>query len=186
MWGEIMIPMCRLWLHNLYGPWCLRKAVKLNHSLTCEVECCPNWRFILIIITSVVIFLLDHWLPFNSTEMEMLSFWQNFHHCVHWKLSFWQLSVHPVMNISSKWHTHFREQMGLGHASKKIKRNPRCEMLHGVPAWISNPMSNIVWGEITYSFPNFSSCMVEVWEWISNFIPLFIMDVITYPCWNQS
>ena len=27
-------------------------------------------------------------------------------------------------------------------------------------------------------------CTVEVWEWISNFIPHFIMGVITYPSWN--
>ena len=27
---------------------------------------------------------------------------------------------------------------------------------------------------------------VEVWEWISSFVPLFIMDVITYPCWDLS
>ena len=38
------------------------------------------------------------------------------------------------------------------------------------------------WGEITYPFLNFNGCTVEVYEWISNFIPYFIMDVITYPC----
>ena len=27
---------------------------------------------------------------------------------------------------------------------------------------------------------------VEVWEWITNFIPHFLMDLITYPCWDQS
>ena len=26
------------------------------------------------------------------------------------------------------------------------------------------------------------TCTVEVWEWISDFIPHLIMDVITYPC----
>ena len=40
-----------------------------------------------------------------------------------------------------------------------------------------------MWDEITYPFPNFNGCTVEVWEWINNFIPHFIMDVITYPCW---
>ena len=25
-----------------------------------------------------------------------------------------------------------------------------------------------------------------VWEWISNFIPYFMMDAITYPCWDYS
>ena len=37
-----------------------------------------------------------------------------------------------------------------------------------------------VWDEITYPFLNFNGCTVEVYEWISNFIPYFIMDVITY------
>ena len=38
-----------------------------------------------------------------------------------------------------------------------------------------------VWDEITYPFPNFNGFTVEVWEWVSNFIQHFIMDVITYP-----
>ena len=36
-------------------------------------------------------------------------------------------------------------------------------------------------GEITYPFQDFNGCTVEVYEWISNFIPYFITDVITYP-----
>ena len=43
-------------------------------------------------------------------------------------------------------------------------------------------MSSEVGGEITYPFPNFNGCTVEVWEWISIYIPHFIMDGITYPC----
>ena len=39
------------------------------------------------------------------------------------------------------------------------------------PAWIGNHMSTKVWEEITYTFLNFIGCTVEVWEWISNFIP---------------
>ena len=53
-----------------------------------------------------------------------------------------------------------------------------------ITAWISNHMSNKVWREITYPFPNFNGATVEVWEWISNFIPHFIMDMIAYPCWD--
>ena len=39
MWGKLMSPMCKLWLHSLYGLYghrCLlsEKADKLNHSLT--------------------------------------------------------------------------------------------------------------------------------------------------------
>ena len=31
-----------------------------------------------------------------------------------------------------------------------------------IPAWISNHMSSKVWDEITYPFPNFNGCPVEV------------------------
>ena len=52
-----------------------------------------------------------------------------------------------------------------------------------IPAWYKY-ISSKVWVEITFPFPNFNGCTIEVWEWISNFIPHFIMDVITDPCWN--
>ena len=52
-----------------------------------------------------------------------------------------------------------------------------------IPLWISNQMLAKVWDEATYPFPNFNVEAVEVSEWISNFIPHFIMNVITYPCW---
>ena len=42
-------------------------------------------------------------------------------------------------------------------------------------------MPDKVWDEITYLFTNFNGYAVEVWEWVSNFIPHFVMDVITYP-----
>ena len=46
----------------------------------------------------------------------------------------------------------------------------------------SNHIDDKVQGEITYPFPSFNDCTIEVWEWISNAIPHFIADVITYPC----
>ena len=56
-----------------------------------------------------------------------------------------------------------------------------------IPVWIVNHMPRNVWDEITYAFPNFNGCTVEVWGWISNIIPHFIMGVITYPClWKRS
>ena len=39
----------------------------------------------------------------------------------------------------------------------------------------------IVWDDITHPFPNFKGCTVEVWEWISNFIPYCARPIITYP-----
>ena len=52
------------------------------------------------------------------------------------------------------------------------------QALNLIPAWISNHMISKVWDEIAYPFPNFNGCTVEVWEWISNFISHFIMDLI--------
>ena len=49
------------------------------------------------------------------------------------------------------------------------------------PALISNHMTGKVCGEITYPFPNFSGCTLEVWECISKFTTHFIMDVTTWP-----
>ena len=39
------------------------------------------------------------------------------------------------------------------------------------PAWTSDYIHYKVWDEITDLFPNFNGEAVEVWEWISNFIP---------------
>ena len=59
--------------------------------------------------------------------------------------------------------------------------------IHGltlIPAWISNPMPSKVWDEISYPFPK----LQRLHRWslgiINNVIPHFIMDVITYPCWD--
>ena len=56
------------------------------------------------------------------------------------------------------------------HVPDFLKKNKR-----------SNYMHYKIWDELTYPFLNFNGCTVEVYEWISNFIPHFIMDVITYP-----
>ena len=40
--------------------------------------------------------------------------------------------------------------------------------------------------EITHPFPNFNGATVEVWEWIRNFSPRFIMDVITEMIYNET
>ena len=53
-----------------------------------------------------------------------------------------------------------------------------------IPAWIGNHMPSKVWYEIIYRFLNFNGATVEVKEWISNFIPHFMMDVIANQCWD--
>ena len=37
-----------------------------------------------------------------------------------------------------------------------------------------------------YQSKNFNGCTVIVWEWLSNFILHFIMQVIPYPCWDYN
>ena len=49
-----------------------------------------------------------------------------------------------------------------------------------IPAWIRNYTHYKVWDESTYLFLNFNGATVEVYEWISNFIPHFAGKVITY------
>ena len=39
-----------------------------------------------------------------------------------------------------------------------------------------------VWDKITYPFPNFT---IEIWEWINNFIPQFIMDLDKGMDWDK-
>ena len=54
--------------------------------------------------------------------------------------------------------------------------------LTSIPGWISDHMPSKVLDEMIYPFPNFNGTTVEVYEWISNFIRHFMMDVTTYPC----
>ena len=35
-------------------------------------------------------------------------------------------------------------------------------------------------------FIHFQTSKIQVWEWKIYFIPHFIMDVLTYPCWDLS
>ena len=53
-----------------------------------------------------------------------------------------------------------------------------------VTAWMSNYILNIVWGKITYPFPNFNGKTVKLWEWINNLILHFTGHINTYPCWD--
>ena len=85
--------------------------------------------------------------------------------CLFWyKNSFMTyVTVRRYFNISivlpkRKWH-------------QGIHRNSGDHVRVSLIAWISNHMPNEVRDEITYPFPNFNVCTVEVWEWISNFTP---------------
>ena len=39
-----------------------------------------------------------------------------------------------------------------------------------------------MWDEIIYPFPYFNAYIVEIWQWVSNFIPHFVNNVMTYTC----
>ena len=59
-------------------------------------------------------------------------------------------------------------------------------LVHILLTWINfNPCrdkqshTQEVWDEITYPSSNFSGCTIEIWEWISDVILYFIMDLIT-------
>ena len=52
--------------------------------------------------------------------------------------------------------------------------------------WIINHVPDKVWDEITYPLPRLNGGIIEVSEWISNFIQHFMMDMINYPCLDQS
>ena len=49
---------------------------------------------------------------------------------------------------------------------------------------MDNHMLSKEWDEIIYPFPNFNGTTVEDWEWLSNCILHFLMDVINYPWWD--
>ena len=41
-------------------------------------------------------------------------------------------------------------------------------------------MTSKMWDEITYLFPNFNGCTVDVWEWVIDFIQHYIIGVSIY------
>ena len=51
-----------------------------------------------------------------------------------------------------------------------------------IPSWKSKYIYHKVCDEITYPFSKFKGATVEVWEWISSFLPHFTGHMITYPC----
>ena len=82
---------------------------------------------------------------------------------------------------------HIEGNSAVSHAEKpNINRGVTTHGLTLTPTWISNYMYHNIWDENTFPFPDFNGATVEVWEWISNFIPHFTEQVITYRCWNLS
>ena len=91
--------------------------------------------------------------------------------------------------VKPRLHSYFYTQPRFGQhcvLAETDVSGPFC--LHGLTltlSLISDYIHYKMWSEFTYPFPNFIGCGVKVWEWISNFIPFFIFDVITFPCRDQ-
>ena len=66
--------------------------------------------------------------------------------------------------------------------SKILQNVPEPFYLISIPAWVGYYIIN-KWDEFIYQSPNINGATVKVWEWIGDFIPHFMMDVITYSCW---
>ena len=81
--------------------------------------------------------------------------------------------------ISRTWYDQPGMDMGR-EASYTVNRYLR--FYHDGAFFFCNYIHYKVRDEIIYPFPNFNGEPVEVWEWIGNFIPHFIMNVITYSC----
>ena len=61
----------------------------------------------------------------------------------------------------------------------------KMDSVTSIRTWINNHIDWQMWDVITYPFPNTVGCTVEIWEWVSNFIPHLIRHVNIYPgCGN--
>ena len=52
------------------------------------------------------------------------------------------------------------------------------------PFQLRNYSHHKMYYDIHYLFTDFNDVSVEVWEWMNNLIPHFILYVIVYPCWR--
>ena len=75
-----------------------------------------------------------------------------------------------LWSMDMRWWVQLAEIMPKWQLSALINFNPSIDDFNHVPGK--------VWDEIADSFPSFSGCTVEVWEWVSNFLSHFIIDVI--------
>ena len=97
----------------------------------------------------------------------------------HWMAMHWTTRIHWVgvfLALEVPWDIARPRRLFLMMSLKTYLRS--------LLAWISNCIPSKVWDEFTYPFPNFNGATVEVWEWISNFVPRVIIGVINYSCWD--
>ena len=104
-------------------------------------------------------------------------------------LAFYHINSTPIFSwlFLNKWHSRYKPLLSV--VNPQVFKNIRAlfttmdQLL--ISAWISNHIYYKMWDEIIYQFPNFNGAAIEVWEWISNFIPHFIGHVISYPWWDS-
>ena len=138
------------------------------------------------------------WRPFcpggdELTFLLMTWIYKESSHQQAWYRSRFSGTIHAQQRMDFSSHT--RKWRMISEKIWKINNLRPCESstycvsrgpLHGFilnPAWISNNTHSNVCDENTYPFPNYNGCTIEVCLWLRNFIPYFIMDAITYPCW---
>ena len=113
--------------------------------------------------------------PFFKVESLTLALWYQL--CWYW----WYRSLALVTTTAvttklASWPVSVRIIAGLMRWSWMLIKSKSIKTIyqHGltlIPAWIINYIHKKVWNEIAYSFSNFNRASIEVWEWISNFIP---------------
>ena len=80
----------------------------------------------------------------------------------------------------SGWFYIIKNVIQRSHWLNSYKRGKCTDSIYVVLLWTSNHIPNRVQNEITFSVPNFNDCTVEVWVWISIFIPHFIMQLFIH------
>ena len=99
----------------------------------------------------------------------------------------WQYSIITILKVVSHV-AHYTPHIHTACIHKWLAQWDEClpfywHSLTLIPAWISNCMTSKAWGEIINPFTNFNGATVEICEWISNFMPHFLIDVIICPWW---
>ena len=86
-----------------------------------------------------------------------------------------------------------RERLQVSNCTKSVTilsfsrtRWSKMDSVTSIPTWINNHIDWQMWDVITYPIPNTVGCTVEVWEWVSNFIPHLIRHVNIYPGYGNT
>ena len=135
--------------------------IKWSHDHLIFIIYFVNWT--LRIITSM---------KFNQESLIILQSWKlNCYNIPKCKSAFKERSAHMVTFSYFLIIFYVPSYLGPSYKHAQFKFDPSTG---------NNYIHHKVWDEITSPFPNFNGCSMEVWEWISNFIPHFDGHVIIY------